>query len=102
MSTPARHAVLARHAVPARRASRPIGVTASGPAAAAGRPARAAIVVPGGNYTADGPLLNYAAQAARRRGAHVHRIAPHVLEIDGADHNLLVPGFLGQDAWPCR
>ena len=36
--------------------------------------ARAAVVVPGGNYTADGPLLSYAAQAARRRGAHVHRI----------------------------
>ena len=49
-------------------------MSTSGPAAAAHHPARAAIVVPGGNYTADGPLLNYAAHAARRRSAHVHRI----------------------------
>jgi hypothetical protein len=39
-----------------------------------GQPARAAVVVPGGTCTADGPLLAYAAQAARRRGATVHRI----------------------------
>ena len=39
-----------------------------------GQPARVAVVVPGGNYTADGPLLAYAAEAARRRGANVHRI----------------------------
>jgi hypothetical protein len=39
-----------------------------------GQPARAAVVVPGGTCTAAGPLLAYAAQAARRRGATVHRI----------------------------
>ena len=49
-------------------------MSTSGPAAAAHHPTRAAIVVPGGNYTADGPLLNYAAHAAGRRSAHVHRI----------------------------
>jgi hypothetical protein len=72
------------------------------------RPARAAIVVPGGIYTAD---PEWDGQAARE-------ITPHVLEIGEADHSLLVPGplaasaavlgqvttaverFLDQEAWP--
>ncbi len=36
---------------------------------------RAAVLVPGGGYTVDGPLLMYAGLAVRRRGGHAHRIA---------------------------
>ncbi len=35
----------------------------------------AAVLVPGGAYTADGPLLMYAGLAVERRGGHAHRIA---------------------------
>ena len=86
-------------------ASRQAGVTASGPAAAANQPARAAIMVPGGNYTTDGPLLNYAAQAARRRGAYVHRItwSPPARRSPAAilgQVTTAVERFLDQEAWP--
>jgi hypothetical protein len=36
---------------------------------------RSAVVAPGGNYGADGPLLMYAALAVQRRGGNSHRIA---------------------------
>ena len=36
---------------------------------------RAAVLVPGGGYTADGPLLMYAGLAVERRGGYAHRIA---------------------------
>jgi hypothetical protein len=36
---------------------------------------RAAVLVPGGGYTTDGPLLMYARLAVERRGGHAHRIA---------------------------
>lgn len=36
---------------------------------------RAAVLIPGGGYSADGPLLMYAGLAVRRRGGYVHSIA---------------------------
>jgi predicted alpha/beta-hydrolase family hydrolase len=36
---------------------------------------RAAVLVPGGGYTTDGPLLMYARLAVERRGGYAHRIA---------------------------
>ena len=36
---------------------------------------RAVVLIPGGGYSADGPLLMYAGLAVRRRGGYVHRIA---------------------------
>ncbi len=36
---------------------------------------RSAILAPGGNYGADGPLLRYARLAVQRRGGNVHPIA---------------------------
>jgi pimeloyl-ACP methyl ester carboxylesterase len=35
---------------------------------------RAAVLAPGGGYSADGPLLMYAALAVTRRGGHAHAI----------------------------
>ena len=42
---------------------------------------RSAILAPGGNYGADGPLLMYARLAVQRRGGHAH---PVVWELSGA------------------
>ena len=39
------------------------------------RAGRSAILAPGGNYGADGPLLMYARLAVQRRGGHAHPIA---------------------------
>lgn len=36
--------------------------------------ARSAVLAPGGNYGADGPLLMYARLAVQRRGGHVHAV----------------------------
>ena len=36
---------------------------------------RAAVLVPGGGYPTDAPLLMFAGVAVQRRGGHVHRIA---------------------------
>lgn len=44
------------------------------------RAGRSAILAPGGNYGADGPLLMYARLAVQRRGGHVH---PIVWELSG-------------------
>jgi len=38
------------------------------------RAGRSAVLAPGGNYSADGPLLMYARMAVQRRGGHVHPI----------------------------
>jgi len=45
------------------------------------RAGRSAILAPGGNYGADGPLLMYARLAVQRRGGHAH---PIVWELSGA------------------
>jgi hypothetical protein len=44
---------------------------------------RAAVVVPGLFYSADGPLLMYAGLAAERRGGSVHRIRWTVPQFGG-------------------
>lgn len=44
------------------------------------RPGRSAILAPGGNYGADGPLLMYARLAVQRRDGHAH---PIVWELSG-------------------
>jgi hypothetical protein len=52
---------------------------------------RAAVVVPGLRYSADGPLLMYAGLAAERRGAPVRRISWTVPEFgDGNDERAWV------------
>jgi len=85
------------------------------------RPGRSAILAPGGGSSADVPLLMYARLAVQRRGGQAHpilqraagpcgtadqfwdrqaarAITPHVVEIDGADHGMLVPGRLAASA----
>src|SRR5689334_17026996 len=63
---------------PGARTSRVAGCTVSGVTGMAG--GRAAVVVPGLFYRADGPLLMYAGLAVERRGGSVRRISwtvPH-------------------------
>lgn len=47
---------------------------------------RAAVLVPGGGYTADGPLLMYAGMAVRRRGGYLRRIAWAAPEAEAGRH----------------
>ncbi len=49
-------------------------------------PERVAILVPGGGYTTDGPLLMYAGLAVRRRGGYLHRIAWAAPESEAYSH----------------
>lgn len=47
---------------------------------------RVAVLVPGGGYTTDGPLLMYAGLAVRRRGGYLHRIAWDAPESEAYTH----------------
>jgi hypothetical protein len=49
-------------------------------------PERVAVLVPGGGYTTDGPLLMYAGLAVRRRGGYLHRIAWDAPESEAYTH----------------
>lgn len=46
-----------------------------------GNPSRVAVLLPGGNYSTDGPLLMYAGLAVQRRGGQVHRAAWSLREL---------------------
>ena len=52
---------------------------------------RAAVLVPGGGYSTDGPLLMYAGLAVERRGGHAHRVAwaPPLPALSAGSHALV-------------
>jgi len=52
-----------------------------------GAGARAAVLAPGGNYSADGPLLKFAGIAAARRGA---RLRPLTWDLNADDLHVMV------------
>jgi hypothetical protein len=75
---------------------------------------RSAVLAPGGNGSVDVPVLMFARLAVQRRGGHAHPIAWDLapsrdftaqrqrvvaqVEIDGADHAMVVPGRLAESA----